>query len=199
MASKSLGQRLARWARTELSFRRAQVAKAFRWSLGPATEDKILWRFDASADPELVLEDWVVSSDEVVDGHSRCTLTVRNDSVAVFEGEVKLNPQGQTAERGYCAIRASIPRLLSDLSDYEGFGLRLRTDANVYAVNVKAQSFFPDDLYQGFVRSSVDGFVDVELPFEKLLLTSYGFQKMVNRPLPTVRSLVALLLSHSCV
>jgi len=168
-----------------MQFRRAQIAKAFTWSPGPAAEDKVLWKF-SEQDPHC-LDDWVVSTDEVVDGSSHCTFKVK-DNVAVFKGKVKLNPHGTTAERGYCAIRASVPRLNSDLSDYEGIGLRIRADANVYAFNVKSKSFFPDDLYQGFIRvgepSSSRQFVDVELPFEKLLLTSYGFQKMVNRPLP---------------
>lgn len=177
-----IGQRLARWARSELQFRKAQVAKAFTWSPGPATEDRLLWKFEAD-DPE-ALTDWVASTDEVVDGRSRCTFTVREDKVAVFEGRIELNPEGTTAERGFCAIRARIPRLNSDLDDYEGLGLRVRADDNVYALNVKARSFFPDDLYQGFIRVGSNEFVDVELPFEKLLLTSYGFQKMVNRPVP---------------
>merc|ERR1712196_234268 len=35
-----------------------------------------------------------------------------------------------------------------------------------------------------FTRST---FVDIELPFDKLILTSYGMQKAVNRPIPQDR------------
>jgi hypothetical protein len=149
MASRppaSLVQRFLRLARTELEFRKAQVASAFRWAPGPAETDRAIWKFDAK-DPD-TLADWVKSSDEVLGGLSRCTFTVNDDNVAVFEGVVRLNPAGSTADRGYCAVRAAIPRLHSDLSDYEGLGLRLRMDGNVYAFNVKAKSFFPDDMYQ---------------------------------------------------
>jgi hypothetical protein len=149
MASRppvSLVQRVARLFRNELQFREAQVKKAFTWSPGLAEKDRTVWKFDAK-DPD-TLADWVKSSDEVLGGRSRCTFTVNDDNVAVFEGEVKLNPAGPTADRGYCAVRAAIPRLHSDLSDYEGLGLRLRVDGNVYAFNVKAKTFFPDDMYQ---------------------------------------------------
>ena len=45
---------------------------------------------------------------------------------------------------------------------------------------------FPDDLFQGFINtySQDDEFVEIQLPFDSLVLTSFGFQKEVKRPFP---------------
>ena len=63
---------------------------------------------------------------------------------------------------------------------------------HVYAVNITAKSFFPDDLYQGFLRPSKEEgeeedapWIEAVLPFDRFLLTSYGYEKELQREMNT--------------
>ena len=49
--------------------------------------------------------------------------------------------------------------------------------------NVTTDSFFADDLYQGFILAPAGEWVTVELPWSQLLLTGAGYVKAVQRAL----------------
>ena len=69
--------------------------------------------------------------------------------------------------------------------------VRMADKNHVYAVNITAKSFFPDDLYQGFLRPSKEEgeedapWIEAVLPFDRFLLTSYGYEKELQREMNT--------------
>ena len=70
------------------------------------------------------------------------------------------------------------------ISFIDGFDRELKS-----SVNITAKSFFPDDLYQGFLKSSSSeekaSWMDAILPFDRFLLTSYGYEKELQREMNT--------------
>ena len=69
--------------------------------------------------------------------------------------------------------------------------VRMADKRHVYAVNITAKSFFPDDLYQGFLKPSESSnedeapWIEAVLPFDRFLLTSYGYEKELQREMNT--------------
>jgi hypothetical protein len=64
----SISQRVAAILRTEVTFRRQQLARMLAWSRGPAQEDLPIFEFDeADSDPmrRQGLAPWVMTTDQV--------------------------------------------------------------------------------------------------------------------------------------
>jgi hypothetical protein len=108
--------------------------------------------------------------------------------------------------RAFCSIRTSFPREFTDLSAFSNIELWLRLDHNPVVVNVRAHSLIPDDLYQGYLAASAEQrgeWLRFELPFERFVLTSFGFEKslerdMVTARMQTVRAVVAGRVENAC-
>jgi len=71
-----------------------------------------------------------------------------------------------------------------------------RTDGRTYTVNLQVSSFFPGDMYQGYInlppthpdKSKIcpdtgGGFERLVLPFNKFALTAYGRMREIQREL----------------
>ena len=114
-----------------------------------------------------------------------------------FEGIIDTTlPDGVKAKRsGFCAIRS--PEFVlggADLGDfYNALEIKCRPDARNYTVNLGVHTFFPDDLYQGFitqpqpqipVQNNDDGeWNTLILPFKEFILTALGRKREVQRKL----------------
>eukprot|EP00941_MAST-03F_sp_MAST-3F-sp1_P005703 g5703.t1 len=177
-----------------------KTLNSFRWNLAPPTVDKVLYDFRLFGDDknpsremeqkQRLVDSFLVSSDVTIGGTSTATFEQLENGGAVFSGNLSLVRNGERVDKAYAAIRATIPRELGNCEDYEGIGLRIKADSNLYTLNVTAQSFFPDDLHQGYLKvegDDVGEWLNVELPFENLLLTSYGYEKTMGRPVDASR------------
>ena len=194
-----LVRRAIRFVADEVKLQSDLVRRSFRWDyLARSTTARTIFEFGEKTDGEGETGTWIASANP----ESTCDFCSVSGT---FSGTLvpPTDPsQSGASSRAYCAIRADIPKLLRDCHDYEGLEMKLRiADANVYAVNLTAKSFFPDDLYQGFlvsdrrensdnIDSSVtddkdDRWMQARLNFDDFLLTSYGYEKAVQRELNT--------------
>ncbi|GAB9463399.1 hypothetical protein Gpo141_00000861 [Globisporangium polare] len=150
--------------------------------------------------------DWIASSDRSIGGLSECkwgfygkseeethpedkrgiiTSVKQEDDVpsAVFSGRLSMACQPTEAgiiRSGYCAVRTSVPTGLL-LHGYEGIAMRIMTDGREYRMNAQMDSWNPLNLYMGFIRTPANQWVDIELPFNKFMLTSKGYYKFNDR------------------
>lgn len=187
--------RASRWIAEEASHQSSKWIKGFQWDISRPTTPKAIFDFERS--PELrsspSLSEWTLGSDEEIGGASTCTLTATDKSI-VFSGNLEIpkdiNVGTETSDpskkRAYCAIRTKVPRRLQELYEYRGLELKVRSkyERQVFSVNLTAKSFFPDDLYQGFLMNLPPSeWVSATLPFDRFVLTSYGYEKEVQREL----------------
>jgi len=112
-------------------------------------------------------------------------------------------PEGSKVVRsGYCAIQSPVFAFGGiNLDEWDGIHLRCRLGIpRSYMFNLKAESFFPDDIYHGFfprknpsihplkpTTESPDGWTDVILPFKSFLVSSRGRMKEIPLELDTVK------------
>jgi len=99
---------------------------------------------------------------------------------------------------GFCAIRATeYPYGGANLQGlYNALEIVCRTDGRTYTLNLQVSSFFPGDMYQGYInlppthpdKSKIcpdtgGGFERLVLPFNKFALTAYGRMREIQREL----------------
>ena len=85
---------------------------------------------------------------------------------------------------GFAAAKATLPWYLQDVSDFDALEVKFKSDGRQYTVNVQPESFFHDDLYQGYMKvdKELEGqWVVAKLPFSDMLLTGRGRIKEVQR------------------
>jgi len=202
-----------KWLSEEARHQFGKATTGFQFNIRRPTGTKMLFDFTSGSKDALdgahsmserqhLIDQWLVSSDRAIGGTSQCTLVLGAEG-AIFSGKLSLEhaaditttaatPEatGASAEtalrkQAYCAIRAKVPRRVRDCSDFQGLEMKIRADARMYAVNVTGKSFFPDDLYQGFIQQqeplSGDEWTTVTLPFSQFVLTSYGYAKEEQR------------------
>lgn len=106
--------------------------------------------------------------------------------------------QSDAQRSGFCAIRATeYPYGGANLQGlYNALEIVCRTDGRIYTVNLKVSSFFPGDMYQGYINVPVThpdkstictqtggGFERLVLPFNKFALTAFGRLRDIQREL----------------
>lgn len=99
---------------------------------------------------------------------------------------------------GFAAIRTTeYPYGGANLQGlYNALEIICRTDGRVYTVNLKVSSFFPGDMYQGYINvpathadkskicpATGGGFERLVLPFNKFALTAFGRLRDIQREL----------------
>jgi hypothetical protein len=99
---------------------------------------------------------------------------------------------------GFCAIRtAEYPYGGANLQGlYNALEIVCRSDGRTYTVNLKVSSFFPGDVYQGYInvqpthtdKSKIctetgGGFERLVLPFNRFVLTAFGRMRDIQREL----------------
>ena len=98
--------------------------------------------------------------------------------------DTRIGQDSKAQRSGFCAVRSpEFPYGACNLATrYNALEFLVRTDGRPYTVNLKVTSFFPDDLYQNFIRIPPNNdFVRVILPFRDFLHTSVGRVREVQR------------------
>jgi len=182
---------------------------------------------------------WRISDDEVIGGFSRAKFdlvdttsssTTKETSSSPsssspspssiqspfirWQGNIdtRIGPKSRAKRSGFCAIRC--PEFpfggIPVGNKYNALEVKCRSDGRTYTLNLKVQTYFPDDLYQTLITvqpqdvvelkkkqathkpegsssssppSSLDDFISVVLPFQDFLLTSHGMVKAQQRSL----------------
>mmetsp|Transcript_5080 Transcript_5080/g.5871 ORF Transcript_5080/g.5871 Transcript_5080/m.5871 type:complete len:243 (+) Transcript_5080:212-940(+) len=131
-------------------------------------------------------KEWKASLKESKSSEGKDVTTMESNA-AVFSGTLStVNTRADVARTGFAAARAHLPWYVQDVSDFEGLSIRFKSDGRRYNINITPESFFSDDLYQGFLLvgpEHKDKWVTASLPFENLLLTGNGRIKEYQRAL----------------
>nr|CCA15207.1 conserved hypothetical protein [Albugo laibachii Nc14] len=143
------------------------------------------------------MSNWVLSTDQSIGGlsqgqwkYSSVSNRTKHDSeesaavdnlpCAVFSGRLSMACEPTEAgvvRSGYCAVRAPRPKEVQ-LFGSQGLQMRVKTDGRIFRVNIQTEGWNPFDIHMGFIRAPPSKWVDIELPFSSLLLTSRGYVKM---------------------
>jgi hypothetical protein len=117
-----------------------------------------------------------VSTDVAFGGKSKASF----DENRYFRGEL-------VGDLPFAAIRAVLPEEVQDIGDFSGLSIRVKSkDKRNFAINLQTPSYFPHDLYQGFiVLPRSNEFFELSIPFSHLLLTGKGRVREVQRLLDT--------------
>jgi hypothetical protein len=168
------------------------------------TEELTIWECEIEED---TVDDWQIITDAIIGGKSKCSLKFappKEDAPlgsAIFSGVLDSDiagAQGNVIKSGFCAARYRLPPQDDDLGQYEGLAMRVKGDGRTYTVNVQCDTWFEDDLYQGFIVTPADEWVTVELPFNQFLLTSGGYVRTEQRKFnPETLETIAFCLTSS--
>ena len=172
---------------------------ALRFAREPATRDWTLPSVDhvvfrsakwmPQTKPHKALA-WRAVTDAAFGGKSTCR--VENDGSSVV-GEI-------AQEGGFAAVQATLTSVDGYVGDHAGVSVSVRTDGRKYAFNVTPESLVPDDLYQAFIalpnaipppgalgKELEEGFSELELGWERFLLSGRGFVREEQRAFDTER------------
>lgn len=114
-----------------------------------------------------VRSQWGVTNDDVMGGVSTSKISVSEENVLIFSGEVSLENNG-----GFASLRSPIDDY--DFSEYEGFLLKVKGDGKTYNL-----SFRPTKNFTGYnctqkFQTEKDNWQIVKLPFKDFNLKYYG-------------------------
>lgn len=161
---------------------------------------------------------WRISDDGVINGYSTGTIECLKEyaersknncsEIITFirwsgNTDTKVGKKSFAKRSGYCALRSPpFPFGVSLDRNYNALEIVCRPDERTYTVNLKVNSYFPDDLYQGIFTSNesadnitlenlrdkndykhnqIKRFVSIILPFRNFLLTSSGLVREQQR------------------
>lgn len=146
-------------------------------------QNRVVWEFRG---PES-LEEWTVSSDHEIGGHSEVYLKLgKNDNTCFLYGTLSSVPprDGETRYSGYCTMRSKQPlasfdrKKHHDWSSFNTLHLRVRGDGRPWMINIAAETYFfhqKDDIYSYFLYTRGGPYwQDVKIPFSKFFLTHRG-------------------------
>ncbi|XP_055025949.2 complex I intermediate-associated protein 30, mitochondrial isoform X1 [Misgurnus anguillicaudatus] len=109
------------------------------------------------------LNQWIVSSDQEIGGHSVAYLKMgRNNVTCLLYGTLCSTPprDGETRYSGYCTLRSKQPlgsfdrKKHYDWSNFNTLHMRIRGDGRPWMINVSAETYFShqrDDIYSYFL------------------------------------------------
>lgn len=160
--------------------------------VGPP-EETALFRFSS---PEETAR-WEVFTDTMLGGCSTASLTHRPEhGDAIFEGELsskkgEVQPGERVLRRsGFCGMRTlSIGKWSDqsfiDLEPYNVLGFQVKGDGRPYIATIRTDNWAaplgaPPDLWQAFLFSPPGVWTNVEIPFQRFLLTWRG--RVIEQP-----------------
>ncbi|XP_017268517.1 complex I intermediate-associated protein 30, mitochondrial [Kryptolebias marmoratus] len=145
-------------------------------------QNRVIWEFRG---PES-LQEWTVSSDEMIGGQSKVYLKLgKNDTCFLYGTLCSAPPRdGETRYSGYCAMRSKQPlasfdrKKHYDWSSFNTLHLRVRGDGRPWMISIATEAYFShqkDDLYSYFLYTRGGPYwQDVKIPFSKFFLTNRG-------------------------
>lgn len=155
-------------------------------------QNRVIWEFRG---PES-LEQWVVTSDREIGGHSEVYLKLgKNNNTCFLYGTLNSTPprDGETRYSGYCTMLSKQQLTLFDRKKHHDWSyfntlhLRVRGDGRTWMIVIVPETYFShqkDDLYCYFLYTRGGPFwQDVKIPFSKFFLTHRGRIHDVQHPI----------------
>ncbi|XP_029973064.1 complex I intermediate-associated protein 30, mitochondrial [Salarias fasciatus] len=145
-------------------------------------QNRVVWEFRG---PES-LNEWTVSCDHEIGGHSEAYLKLGKHNTGFLYGTLSSVPprDGETRYSGYCSMRSKQPlgsfdrKKFHDWTNFNTLHLRVRGDGRPWMVNIAAETYFShqkDDLYSYFLFTRGGPYwQDVKIPFSKFFLSHRG-------------------------
>ena len=120
-----------------------------------------------------------VTTDSVLGGATSCSFSLkayRHFSVGSFSGTIDFPPASEEARSrgGFAAFRTRADERVRDLSAFEAFEMRIKTDGRPYIANFKSARHSPEQLWQVRLHAPPLKWVTLAIPFRELVLTKRG-------------------------
>ncbi|MCO6436418.1 MAG: CIA30 family protein [Phycisphaerae bacterium] len=125
--------------------------------------ERLLFAFDV---PDAARK-WVPVNDTVMGGVSTSTCRVTESGTLQFNGEVSLANNG-----GFASIRTGTSSL--DLSSYDEFVLRIRSDGKRYALSVSTDYPIAAGAYYFNLKADAGEWREIRVPFHSFQARSFG-------------------------
>jgi NADH dehydrogenase [ubiquinone] 1 alpha subcomplex assembly factor 1 len=147
----------------------------------PQTEETNLKLTFADFTDQKVISQWGVTNDDVMGGVSTSKISISEDEVLIFSGEVSLENNG-----GFASLRSPIDDY--NFSNYEGFILKVKGDGKTYNLSFRQTKNFTGYNYTQKFQTEKDKWQIVSLPFKDFKLKYYG--REVNNSEPPDKSTI---------
>lgn len=134
-------------------------------------DDQLLIDFSNPADPS-----WRAINDGVMGGLSDSGITISDEGVGVFSGNVSLENNG-----GFASVRTSLDE--TDVSSFDGLAVRVAGDGKRYRIRLRTDQRFDGIAYQAKFDTRPGEWMVIEIPFDDFVPTFRG------RTLSNVQSL----------
>jgi len=118
------------------------------------------------ADQE-VRSQWGVTNDDVMGGVSISKISVSEENVLIFSGEVSLENNG-----GFASLRSPIDDY--NFSDFKGFLLKIKGDGKTYSLSFRQTKYCTGYNFTQKFQTEKDKWQIVKLPFKDFKLKYYG-------------------------
>lgn len=110
---------------------------------------------------------WGVTNDDVMGGISTSNISVGQNGVLIFSGNVSLENNG-----GFASLRSPIDDY--DFSGFEGFLLKLKGDGKIYNLSFRQTKYFTGYNYTQKFQTETENWQIIRLPFKDFKLKYYG-------------------------
>ncbi len=141
----------------------------------PQTEESNLKLTFADFADQEVRSQWGVTNDDVMGGVSNSKISVSEENLLIFSGEVSLENNG-----GFASLRSPIDDY--DFSGYEGFLLKIKGDGKTYNLSFRLTKNFTGYNYTQKFQTEKDSWQIVKLPFKHFNLKYYGKEVSSFKP-----------------
>jgi NADH dehydrogenase [ubiquinone] 1 alpha subcomplex assembly factor 1 len=122
-----------------------------------------------------VRSQWGVTNDNVMGGVSTSKISVSEENVLIFSGEVSLENNG-----GFASLRSPIDDY--NFSDYEGFLIKVKGDGKNYNLSFRQTKYFTGYNYTQKFQTEKDNWQIVKLPFKDFKFKYYGREVSNSEP-----------------
>jgi NADH dehydrogenase [ubiquinone] 1 alpha subcomplex assembly factor 1 len=132
-----------------------------------------LYSFGGAAD----ISRFQVTTDRVLGGRTACAFSLKeyaHFTAGCFSGVVDFSDEDPASRGGFAAFRTLPDERVRDVSAFEAFELRVKTDGRAYVANFKCADHSPEQLWQAAVRTPPARWTTLAIPFRDLTLTKRG-------------------------
>lgn len=117
---------------------------------------------------------WYTVDDDVMGGVSSSRVEIAEPNTLLFSGNMSLENNG-----GFSSVRSNWN--IVDLSGYDGVLLRVLGDGKVYRLRIRTEETGSDIVYNGAFETTPDKWIQVYVPFAKMVPTYRGIVMDVDQ------------------